>query len=177
MNAAETTGVGFSFDALGKTWTLAPKSPGMRAKFSEWCKLAARANLRAQRAMMPATEYQEERELLQDRINKGDYDWSTPYDQGEEMGAAVAAFLNGTIGRMKFTLMLLEPHHGLLEVGDVVKLLADNPDDFNVAWRSAMGMEKNAPAAAENASAPPTANASNGNGAAAAMTTPPTAPA
>ncbi len=143
-------------EALGKAWTVRHLGPGIRAKFSAWCKLRARQEIIAQREGLGQDDYREQVSILNEARGAGDYNWNTPLGGGESMGPGVRAAFRQQDGQVRLLALLLEKDHGTIPEDRVLALLADNGEGFGDAIRAAMGLPPNpkAPAPVEEEGAP-----------------------
>lgn len=139
MGVQETLGGGETFVALDKAWTLTPLCAGVRARYSEFCKLQALDDLRKLKDFLEPEEYRDDRSLLYARISAGEYTWGTPMNP-EGMGEAVRVMLAGTEGKLRLLQLLLKEHHGDVDGKTVLAILGDGPDEVARALRAIMGL-------------------------------------
>lgn len=155
-------GPGELVEALGRTWSLAHVGPGIRARFSAWCKLRARQELLEQKPHLAEDAYREALGVLQEEMAAGAYNWGSPLSQ-RGMGSAIAAALRQDDGRIALLQVLLEPAHGLLPWEQVLDLMEANPEGIALAMAACLSLP--------NSQAPVTAARSPGQ-----KSTPPTSP-
>jgi hypothetical protein len=141
MSAGQTIGEPEPFSALGLTWYLSPISAGVRATYSDYCKLKALSDLRSLKDAMSPDEYREDRALLYARISAGEYTWGTPLNP-EGLGEAVQVILNSDEGKLRLLQILLLDRHGELPGPRLLEILADAPEEVARALRVAMRLPR-----------------------------------
>ena len=107
----------------GQAYRLTHVGPEIRANFSRWAKQRARAELRKEHAesILTRQEYRDRLDRLEERITAGTYNWGSPLS-ANDMGTGITALLNDTEGGLELLRLLLEKHHGLMTIGQVVEL-------------------------------------------------------
>jgi hypothetical protein len=150
-------GAGELVESGDRVWSFAHVGPGIRAKFSAWCKLRARRELLALKPDLGEADYREQLAVLNAEVAAGSYNWGTPLNP-KGLGPAVQAILNGEEGQLHFLTLLLEPRHGRVAPADVVALVTGNPEGVRQAVRACLGLPAEAGGEAE-ASADPNAPA------------------
>lgn len=130
-----------SFTSLEKTWHLAPIGPAIAEAFAQWCRMYAREMIARDKASMSAEEYRDEKKMLQQQINAGEYEWGPPPQmKGAGMGEGVVSLFNSEKGRKHLFRLLFEPAHGVLTDEEIDSILGDNDegaaDAFNAVFFS-----------------------------------------
>lgn len=132
-NAIETLGAagpGVEWqDAAGNTWSMAHIGPWLRAAYSSYCRMRARALLEADRAVMLPEQYEDEKRTLRFSITRGDYTWGTPLEK-DAMGPGVEAVFQTHEGQIRYFQLAMKPKHGELSAEKVLEIMAASGSDF-----------------------------------------------
>lgn len=134
----DSVGPGEMVEALGQAWTLAHIGPGIRARFSAWCKMRARQAIAELRGTLGDDAYREDLGVFQEQLAAGAYSWGSPLDP-DGAGPGVRAMLAGGDGKIQLLRLLLEPHHGDVPPGKVTELVNAAPTEVNLALAACLG--------------------------------------
>ena len=128
-----SAGGGEMIQALGKTWTLAPVTFAIQAKFERWCRLRARQALVEDKDGLPADAYQENLSSLNREIAAGRYSW------GVSMGEVIRDSLNDLPGLLHLLGLLLQVNHDSITQDDVRAIFEGNPEGVGLALKATLG--------------------------------------
>ena len=155
-----TAGPGIPLFAAGKEWYFSMVGASIRAEFSAWCRIHVQKQLQAMREEYSASEFQNQRRMLQDKILSGHYSWGTALEELEEqeglpggstMGDGLSELWRSPEGQIAFTRLLLKQRHGEVSVKEIATIIADNREGFQDALHEALWLYPNLPTPEEAA--------------------------